>query len=142
MNKLGGMKNRMEIFGFQCGFIAADDAAKRFCVMGAERIDSMNAAKKFYPLIFYHGTTDTLPVRRFLLPPIVTNRKREDWRKKYEDKVFFTTSLCSARKFAKKACLKYGGSPIVYIVRPIGQYFNTINGEYVSDKAMILRVAD
>ena len=90
--------------------------------------------------VFYHGTTDSLGIRRFLLPPTVTNLKREYWRKKYEDKVFFTTSLCSAQKFAKKACEKYGGNPIVYIVRPIGQYFNTINGEYISDKAAVMDI--
>lgn len=26
----------------------------------------------------------------------------------------------------------------VYIVKPIGQYFNTINTEYIADKALIL----
>ena len=88
--------------------------------------------------VFYHGTTDSLQIHKILLPPIITNCKREHWRKKYEDKVFFTTSLATAQKFAKKACIKYGGNPIVYLVRPIGQYFNTINGEYISDKAVIL----
>ncbi len=87
---------------------------------------------------FYHGTADSLQIHKILLPPIITNRKREHWRKRYNDKVFFTTSLGTAKKFAKKACEKYGGSPIVYIVRPIGQYFNTINGEYISDKAAII----
>ena len=87
---------------------------------------------------FYHGTSDSLKINKILLPPIITNCKREHWRNKYEDKVFFTTSLSTARKFAKKACDRYGGNPIIYIVRPIGQYFNTINGEYISDKAAII----
>jgi len=92
--------------------------------------------------VFYHGTTDALAVGKLLLPAITTGCKREHWRKKYEDKVFFTTSLCSATKFAKKACAKYGGSPVIYIVRPIGQYFNTINGEYIADKAAVVGIAN
>lgn len=74
------------------------------------------------------------------MPPIITNNKREEWRKKYNNKVFFTTSILTANKFARKACEKYGGNPVVYEVKPIGQYFNTINGEYISDKAIITRV--
>lgn len=87
---------------------------------------------------FYHGTTDLFPIKKVLLPPVMTDIKREDWRKKYTDKVFFTTSILSASMYAKKACKKYGGNPIVYIVKPIGQYFNTINTEYIADKALIL----
>lgn len=42
--------------------------------------------------------------------------------------------------YAKKACKKYGGDPIIYIVKPIDQYFNTINTEYIADKALILDI--
>ena len=87
---------------------------------------------------FYHGTTDLFPIKKMLLPPVMTDIKREDWRKKYTDKVFFTTSILPASMYAKKECKKYGGNPIVYIVKPIGQYFNTINTEYIADKALIL----
>ena len=45
---------------------------------------------------FYHGTTDALHIRNWILPPIFTENQREDWRKKYRDKVFFTDSLLSA----------------------------------------------
>ena len=90
-------------------------------------------------LIFYHGTTDAFKIKKVLLPPIHTNNLREDWRKKYHDVVFFTSSLLSASKFAKKACKKYGGNPVIYEVKPIGQYFNTIYGEYISEKALIVR---
>lgn len=38
----------------------------------------------------------------------------------------------------KKACNKYGGKPVIYIVKPIGQFYNTINTEYIADKALIL----
>lgn len=87
---------------------------------------------------FYHGTSDTLKIGKVLLPPVITDNQRENWRKKYLDKVFFTSSLLSAEMYAKKACKKYGGNPVVYIVRPIGQFFNTVNNEYIADKALVL----
>ena len=89
-------------------------------------------------MIFYHGTSSSMPIKKYLLLPIITDVKREGWRKKYSDKVFFTTSLGTAIKFAKKACEKFGGNPTVYTVRPVGQYFNTINGEFISDRAKII----
>lgn len=90
-------------------------------------------------LTFYHGTTDVFNIKKVLLPSTYTNNLREEWRKKYHNMVFFTTSLLSASKFARKSCEKYGGNPIIYEVRPIGQYFNTINGEYISERARIVR---
>ena len=87
---------------------------------------------------FYHGTTDLFKINNVLLPPSITNNKREEWRKKYVDKVFLTDSLLSASMYAKKACKKYGGTPIIYIVKPIGQYFSTVNTEYIADKALIV----
>ena len=89
--------------------------------------------------IFYHGTSNIFNIKRVLLPPIHTKNLREDWRKKYQDAVFFTTSFPSALKYAKKACEKYGGNPVVYEIKPIGQYFNTIYGEYISEKAIVIR---
>ena len=90
-------------------------------------------------MTFYHGTTDVFNIKKVLLPSTYTNNLREEWRKKYQNMVFFTTSLLSASKFARKACEKYGGNPVIYEVRPIGQYFNTIHGEYISEKARIVR---
>lgn len=91
-------------------------------------------------MIFYHGTSDVLPIKKVLLPPTVTRIKREEQCKKFTDKVFFTTSILSASMCAKKACKKYGGNPIIYIVNPIGQFFNTINTEYIADRAWILNI--
>lgn len=91
--------------------------------------------------VFYHGTTDALRIRKILLPPVITNCKREDWRRKYNDKVFFTTNLGTAQKFARKACEKFGGNPIVYIVRPIGWCLPTIEGEFISDRALVVGTA-
>lgn len=88
--------------------------------------------------IFYHGTSDVFNIKKVILPPIQTNNLREDWRKNHLDKVFFTTSLLSAKMYAKKACKKYGGNPIIYLVKPIGQYFNRIDCEYIADKAIIM----
>lgn len=88
-------------------------------------------------MTFYHGTSDALDIERMILPPEITGNQREEWRKKYHDKVFFTSSLLSAEKYAKKACNKYGGSPIIYTVKPIGEYYKRIDYEYVADKALV-----
>lgn len=87
---------------------------------------------------FYHGTSDNLDVNKIILPPIHTKNLREEWRNKCIDKVFFTTSLLSAENYAKKACEKYGGNPVIYIVKPIGQCFNRMGCEYIADKAKVL----
>lgn len=92
-------------------------------------------------MVFYHGTTDSLKVDRLLLPPIITGILREDWRVKYIDKVFVTNSMRSAIMYSKKASKKYGGNPVVYIVKPIGDCFKSIDTEYITDKALILRRA-
>lgn len=89
---------------------------------------------------FFHGTTDAFPIQKVLLPPSTTEIKREEWRTKYTNSVFFTDLLPSAIKYAKKACAKYGGNPVVYVVKPIGQFFNTIPGEYIADKAVVLNI--
>lgn len=52
--------------------------------------------------------------------------------------MFFTSSLLSAENYAKKACKKYGGNPVIYIVKPIGQYFNRMDYEYIADKARVI----
>ena len=67
---------------------------------------------------FYHGTTDMFNMK-MIKPAQQTNNLREEWRKKLINKVFFTTSLMSAQKYAKKAAKKYGGNPIVYKVKPL-----------------------
>lgn len=91
-------------------------------------------------MTFYHGTSDLFPIKRFILPPTLTGTLREEWRKRDTDKVFFTSSLLSASGFAKKASKKYGGSPVIYIVTPIGDYYNSINSEFVADKARVLGI--
>ena len=93
-------------------------------------------------LTFYHGTSSVIGLKpgEKLLPPVQTNNKREDWRKKTIDKVFFTPSTISAKMYAKKACRKYGGHPIVFEVKPIGCVWNPNVNEYVADSALILKI--
>lgn len=91
-------------------------------------------------MIFYHGTTTAFNLMKgdILLPAIITGNLREDWRKKYIDKVFFTNSLLSAEKFAKKAANKYGGEPTVFIVKPEPPYYHINTNEFIADRAIII----
>ena len=91
---------------------------------------------------YYHGTSTAikLNIGDMILPPLITSNLREEWRKKLTNKVFFTDSLHSAERYAKKAADKYGGEPVVYIVKPIGDIWCPNNTEYVADKAKILAV--
>ena len=89
----------------------------------------------------YHGTTDIFKIKK-LLPPIITGQLREDWRKKYKDKVFITPSIMSAEKFAYKAVQKYGGNGIVYEVKPHGQVIHINTNEYICDKATIIKIIE
>lgn len=88
--------------------------------------------------MFYHGTSDILGIKHNILPPIQTGNIREEWRKKYIDKIFVTTSLLSAMKFAKKASAKYGGKPVIYQAKPIGEIWHVNTNEYVADKAIVI----
>ncbi len=87
--------------------------------------------------IYFHGTTTALGIRRRILPPAVTGVLREEWRKKYIDKVFFTTSPLSAAKFAVKAAVKYGGEPIIYRVSPKGEIWHINTNEFIADSAVV-----
>ena len=87
---------------------------------------------------FYHGTSDILGIEDTLLPPIYTNILREDWRKKNQDVVFLTISRLSAERYARKACTKFGGSPIIFKAVPIGDCFNIYTNEYIAEMAKII----
>lgn len=89
-------------------------------------------------MIFYHGTTDIFHINdKRIKSPLETGILREDWRKKLIDKVFITTSFVSAESYAKKACKRFGGNPIIYIVEPIGYCYNICSNEYIADNASI-----
>ena len=93
-------------------------------------------------LVFYHGTTNVLNVGKVLLPPLYTGNLREDWRKNNQDVVYMTTSLSSAIQYAKKACAKYGGEPVIYKVNPIGGFYCRMNQEYITEKAKIVEIVN
>lgn len=90
-------------------------------------------------MIFYHGTTSALGIKDYIVPPSESGVLREPWRKKFLNCVFFTPSLLSAEGYAKKAVKKYGGTPVIYIVKPIGLVGNPVNNEYVADSAKVVR---
>ena len=92
----------------------------------------------YYDVTFYHGTSSALHIENVILPAAETGVLREEWRQNLTTKVFFTDSLLSAKKYSKKAALKYGGVPVVYQVMPIGDVWHVNNTEYVSDKAKII----
>lgn len=88
---------------------------------------------------YYHGTTDKLIIKdNVLKPPIDTGIIREDWREKLLDKVFLTTSLVSAKRYSRKAVEHFGGKPIIYLVQPIGYFYNNCMNEYIADEAKII----
>lgn len=91
-------------------------------------------------MIYYHGTSTIFNIHRVILPPAITGNLREDWRKANLNQVYVTDSLLSAQKFAYKCADKYGGSPIVYKVKPIGNLWRRKDTEYLADKALILGV--
>ena len=90
-------------------------------------------------MTFYHGTSDVFGIENYILPAIETGNLREEWRIKNCNKVYLTDSLLSAWQYSKKACQKYGGNPVVYVVDPVGQFFKRRNTEYIADKAKIIR---
>jgi hypothetical protein len=72
-------------------------------------------------MLFYHGTSSAVGIGYRLLPPATTGVVEEVGRKKNLDKVFFTTDLGSARIYAGRATRRFGGSPVIYRVIPLGE---------------------
>ena len=87
---------------------------------------------------FYHGTSDIFKIKSMILPASQTGILREEFRTKLTEKVFVTFSVKSAEYYAKKACEKYGGNPVIYEVRPIGYALFNGGTEYICNKAKIL----
>lgn len=88
----------------------------------------------------YHGTTDTFNIKDKILPPIVTGILREEWRKNYKNKIFFTQNFGQAKKYAIKAAKKYGGNPIVYSIVPMGVINYLKDGEWICDYGSIIAI--
>lgn len=89
-------------------------------------------------MILYHGTSDILPIKDFILPPVLTNSLREEFRTTILDYVFLTSSKVSAEKYAKKAVEKFGGSPIIYECETIEEVYKIHNNEFITRKAKII----
>ena len=77
--------------------------------------------KKLYPGYYLHGTSTYFKLRPgdILLPPKETGRQTEK-RRRRRGKVFFTDNLASARHYANIAVRKWGGEPIIYLIKPMG----------------------
>jgi len=66
---------------------------------------------------FYHGTSTKAGITGKLVPPCQhTFGINEQGRIKHENKVFFTTHKSYALSYAKGACKRVGGEPVVYEV--------------------------
>jgi len=91
---------------------------------------------------FYHGTTTyfNLKTGDKILPPNLSDKKREIFRNYNDDIVYVTTSVVSAEKYAKKAAFTFGGTPVVFEVKPdMDSLQRRINNEYICDCATIIK---
>lgn len=88
---------------------------------------------------YYHGTSSIFNIQT-IKPSIKTGILREDFRKNNRDKVYVTTSIGSAERYAQKAVDKFGGSPVVYEVKPdYDTLAARIDCEYITDFAIVIR---
>lgn len=68
-------------------------------------------------MAFYHGTSTIADIKDKILPPCHHNFGiNEQGRVKHENKVFFTTVKGYAMCYARNACSRVGGEPVVYEV--------------------------
>jgi hypothetical protein len=87
-------------------------------MMEAEKIVDGVAKERGW---YFHGSTSILEIGDEILPPDQTDKLQEIGRKKNLDKVFFTDSRGSAKIYAGRAVNVFGGSPIVYYVKPMSR---------------------
>lgn len=92
--------------------------------------------------IFYHGTSSEANIQDVILPPEAhcfgTN---EEERTKNLDKVFFTTLPKYALTYARRACTRMGGKPVLYRVHaPSPTLMTKVDGIdiYYDSCAMVL----
>ena len=86
-------------------------------------------------MTFYHGTS--IAGLSVILPPSESGVQREDFRTKFLDCVFVTPLKKSAEAYARKCASKFGGTPVVYEVRPINP--SEINvSQYICTKALVI----
>lgn len=89
------------------------------------------------PTRLYHGTSDALNIE-VIHPPKDTGIMRDETRNDFMDKVFMTSSIRSAWRYAKKACARLGGSPVVYMVQPVGDVLSVRDHEYIAELAVVV----
>lgn len=88
---------------------------------------------------YYHGTSSIFNIQ-IIKPSIETDILREDFRKNNRNKVYITTSIGSAEQYAQKAADKFGGSPVVYEVKPdYDTLAARIDSEYITNSAIVIR---
>lgn len=88
---------------------------------------------------YYHGTSSIFNFS-IVKPSIETKILREDFRKNNRNKVYITTSIGSAERYAQKAVDKFGGNPVVYEVKPdYDTLAARIGCEYITDFAIVIR---
>lgn len=87
---------------------------------------------------YYHGTSDIFEFEEgVILPAYKTGMDREGKKSK---KVWVTTSLGSAERYATKAVDKFGGNPIIYEVEPDwDSLVHRMDFEYTCDFAYIVK---
>lgn len=86
-------------------------------------------------MTFYHGTS--IAGLSVILPPSETEVLREGFRTKFRDCVFVTPFRKSAEAYARKCASKFGGTPVVYEVRPINPSEINIS-QYICTKALVV----
>lgn len=87
---------------------------------------------------FFHGTSSALKITGTLLPALSTLTQREN-RTRNIDVVFITKSKPSAEKYARKACEKYGGTPVVLTITPVDDCYRLSNTEWICKEALVIK---
>lgn len=106
-------------------------------MMGREYLKEYYAEKILETQPYYHGTSTALGIKE-ILPPCLSGVKREDFRHYNDDLIYITSSFDSARRYAIKAALQFGGLPVVYKVIPDDSIAFRINNEYTAKSADIV----
>ena len=70
---------------------------------------------------FFHGSSSAVKLGHMLLPPSITGVIQEEGRRRNLSRVFMTRDIGSARIYAGRAVARFGGSPVVYRVIPMGR---------------------
>ena len=104
----------------EASYVLLDDGGGRGTFTPAvDRKDEIKRRRKMN----YHGTSTAcgLGVLSSLMPPDASGWISEKGRVKNTDRVFFTRDLAYARIYAGRACNRFGGEPVVFVVHSIGE---------------------